>query len=119
MNFLVTIITSLVLVVKISYSHKVLPAIIVKSNSGDVPFVNPNNKIFPKVIHPVTHKPKLCESAIINTNKSIESLNTDELVFAHVVSEYNQRVCYELRTEKRLYDFDFIISIADVSTWGG
>lgn len=78
--------------VRTSQSHP--PIIISKSEPDNVPLFNRINSTFPEVTQPITttpEQPKLCGATIINTKNGTDSINGDELVFAHVLYRHGQR----------------------------
>lgn len=95
MSLFEAFVINLVLLVQISQTHTVPPTIVEKfepfNGDDDVLQVNQNNNTFPAMAQPVTNdfdplKPS--EPLITDANNDTKSSNEDELVFAHVVSDF-------------------------------
>lgn len=83
MSFFEALVINLVLYVQISHTHTVPPTIIEKFElDEDMSQLNQSSNTFPAV----SLKPS--ESPTIDTKNGTKSSNEDELVFAHVVSDF-------------------------------
>lgn len=117
MKYFWVLVINLILLVKISQSHTIPPTIIAKSESYDDDDglqVNQDDNTISEVFEPDTNDVEPSEQ-VIEPNYIAESSKEDELVFAHVVSDFNRT----FREEENRVDFSLFnqFPFTDVSPW--